>query len=481
MRSTRSKRCAVRVDILVRVSSDMQVEAGSSEVHLNRALDYCKDHGYEINEIHRLEGVSGKATWDLPESQKIRYNIETGKAQGLVFSTLDRLGRDAFELLQFERFFRSQGAALISIFDNIDTSTSDGVRYFQGLATQAEYFRRRLSESVTRGILTRQKRGEIRTRKAPFGFEKRGRKLIPHPTEAPIVRLVFALYKDLGSLSSVANALNSQGFVTSAGGRFDATGIKRILANPATKGDYFANRKAVGNKSKPTEEWVKIAVPALVSVEDWEEVQAILRLNAKPKKRTLYAYSGLLRCECGPNMYTRKDCGVKYFCRSCGNKIMATDLDLAVGEVVNSFSLDQTPANLRIDYSIEYSAKSALLLSLSESLQKAQRDIDKLFELFTNDAIDLSEFKRRKGALEQTRQEAEQKKSELEFELTATKGMEQAEKILAESLSKLKWHEIPEAQKNILMKAFVKHITINRDTIELQLLYVPKSLNPQKV
>lgn len=197
----------MRVDVWIRVSSDMQVESDSPAVHLRRSLDYCQERGHEINEIHQLDGISGGAIWDLPVAQKMRFNIETGKAQGLVFTALDRLGRDTLELLQFERFFRDHGACLISIFDNIDTSTSDGMRYFQGLAAQAEYERRKLSERVTRGILTRQKRGEIRTQKAPFGFEKKSRKLIPHPTEAPIVQLIFALYKDMGSLSGVAAAL----------------------------------------------------------------------------------------------------------------------------------------------------------------------------------------------------------------------------------------------------------------------------------
>lgn len=108
----------MRVDVWIRVSSDMQVETDSPAVHLSRALDYCRDRGYEVNEIHQLDGVSGCAIWDLPVAQKMRYNVETGKAQGLVFTALDRLGRDTLELLQFERFFRDHGACLISILSH---------------------------------------------------------------------------------------------------------------------------------------------------------------------------------------------------------------------------------------------------------------------------------------------------------------------------------------------------------------------------
>lgn len=456
----------------------MQVESDSPAVHLRRSLDYCQERGHEVNEVHQLDGVSGGAIWDLPAAQKMRYNIETGKAQGLVFTALDRLGRDTLELLQFERFFRDHGACLISIFDNIDTSTSDGMRYFQGLAAQAEYERRKLSERVTRGILTRQKRGEIRTKKAPFGYQKNNKSLVPHPIEAPIVRLAFELYKEHASLSEVARALNEQGFSTSESSPFTANNIRRILTNSAVVGNYYANRLAMGNKVKPKDQWVKIEVPALVSAEDWEQVQAILKMHSKPKRRTIYAYSGLVVCGCGERMYTRKDSGIKYFCRACCNKILASDLDMAVGEAVKSFSLDKMPAGIRVDYSIEFTAKSALLSSVTASIQKAQKEIDKLFELFTNDAINLAEFKSKKPHLEQRKQELEDQKSALEFELTEKQGEKRAEKAIKAVLTELKWNQMPDAQKNELLKAFVKDITISDATIELQLLYVPRSLNP---
>lgn len=72
-----------RVGIWVRVSSDMQVEADSPEVHLFRAQDYCKDKGFEVAEIYRLDAVSGKAIWDLSIAQGWRSNrAQAGQRAG---------------------------------------------------------------------------------------------------------------------------------------------------------------------------------------------------------------------------------------------------------------------------------------------------------------------------------------------------------------------------------------------------------------
>jgi site-specific DNA recombinase len=475
----------VRVDIWIRVSSDMQVESDSPAIHLSRAMDYCRDRGHEVNEIHQLDGVSGCAIWDLPVAQKMRFNIETGKSQGLVFTALDRLGRDTLELLQFERFFRDHGACLISIFDNIDTSTSDGMRYFQGLAAQAEYERRKLSERVTRGILTRQKRGEIFAHKAPFGYVKEQKRLYLHPVEAPIVELIFELFLQSQSTARVAKELNLRGYRTSAGKEFSYMSVSSVLRNPTMKGDHYVNRYLGRHNKKPREQWVKIEVPAIVSEEVWAKANAILKRNHKPHKKAVNAYSGLLRCHCGTVMYFRGRYGGKnkpqYFCRTCANKIQAPDLDQAIASVINSFALDQLPKEATFEISTEFEQKKRLLAGLTASVQKLEREKDKLIELFTAEALTMEEFKAKKEPLAQRLAEVDKERAALEYELNDLRGQQLAERGLKQALKSLPWNEIREQRKNEVLHTFVREITLNQDTIELQLLYVPANLKEKNV
>lgn len=474
-----------RVGLWIRVSSDMQVEADSPEVHLKRAQDYCADHGHEVIEVYRLDGVSGGAIWDLPIAQKMRYDIETGRIEGLVFTALDRLGRDTLELLQFERFFRDHGACLISVFDKIDTSNSDGLRYFQGLAAQAEYERRRLSERVTRGILTRQKRGEIFAYKAPYGYLKESKRLVIHPTEGPVVALTFDLFLKLRSTARVARELNSRGYRTSAGRPFSYVSVRAIIVNPTSKGEHYVNRYNGARAMKPKDQWVKVSIPPIVSEQVWDEANAIIKQQHKPLKKTVHAYSGLLRCHCGAPMYFRgKEMGKerpKYFCRNCPNKIKAPDLESAIGELIDSFSLDKLPKDAVFEISSEFETKKQLLSALGQTLQDLTRKKDKLVELFTHDALTITEFKERRAPIDQRIAEVEQERAALEYELTDLQGQQQAEQTIKESLSVLPWAIIAEPKKNEILRTFVREITLTQDTIELSLRYVPATLKGKSV
>lgn len=50
-----------RVGIFIRVSTDMQVQEESPEHHIKRAELYAEAKGWQVIEIYRLDGVSGKS------------------------------------------------------------------------------------------------------------------------------------------------------------------------------------------------------------------------------------------------------------------------------------------------------------------------------------------------------------------------------------------------------------------------------------
>jgi len=478
-----------KVGLWIRVSSDMQVEADSPAVHLKRAQDYAADRGWEVVEIYRLDGVSGGAIWDLPITKKMLYDIKTGRIEGLVFTSLERLGRDTLELLQFEKYFREHEASLISIFDNIDTSTSDGKRYFQGLAAQAEYERAKLSERVKRGILTRHRRGEIFTKEAPYGYrkDKERKMLVPDPVEGPVVQQMFCLYMENRSFSETARKLNASGHRTTKGNLFTNISVRRTLTDATVKGLYYANttRKVVlgtkkTRKFKPREEWIPIQVEPLISEEAWDQVQVIINGITKPKKWTAHAYSGILKCHDGNSMYFRSKRSrrekPKYFCRACSNKILADDLDQAIGRVIQAFALDRLPEDSQIESSMHTYNKESALAGVNAALQKLARETDKLVELFTADALSLADFKARKAPLDERQAALEQERAALEFEITDRDSQQLAATKIKAALNTVAWGQIQEPQKNELLRTFVKEITLDPETIRLQLLYVPVSI-----
>src|SRR5437868_11011980 len=88
-----------RIGVWIRVSTEMQVEAESPELHEKRGRYYAEAKGWHIAEIYRLEAQSGKSVMGLPETQRMIGDIKSGHITGLIFSKLARLARNTRELL----------------------------------------------------------------------------------------------------------------------------------------------------------------------------------------------------------------------------------------------------------------------------------------------------------------------------------------------------------------------------------------------
>ena len=84
-------------------------------------------------------------------------------------------------------------------------------------------------------------------------------------------------------MKATAATLNAED-VRFRGKRFHISNVYRILTSPTYAGTHQFNRRtARTGEIKPREEWVAVAVPALVTAEEFAEVQA--HLAARSPKR----------------------------------------------------------------------------------------------------------------------------------------------------------------------------------------------------
>lgn len=111
------------VGIWLRVSTEDQAKGESPETHLKRARGYAELKGWNVREVYRLDGVSGKAVMHATETQRMLDDVRRGHITALIFSKLARLARNTKELLDFSDHFRAHDADLISLKESIDTST----------------------------------------------------------------------------------------------------------------------------------------------------------------------------------------------------------------------------------------------------------------------------------------------------------------------------------------------------------------------
>ena len=243
--------------------------------------DYCKRHNATVKVMPAELDESG-GRLDRPILQEAISAVEAGRFDGIVFYNLSRLSRSTRDTIELYDRIEAAGAVAISVEENIDTSTANGVmhRNINASINQAQlensrdHFDRLRQSSVERGIWQR--------RQTPLGYDRNDdtRKLEPND-DAWKVRAVFQHRAGGESVSSIARGI---GYTTS--------GIRHILRNRVYLGEL-----TVGAYTNTA------AHPALVTLDQFNEVQRSQPRPARRRHGGAALLASLIRCAgCGHAM-----------------------------------------------------------------------------------------------------------------------------------------------------------------------------------
>jgi site-specific DNA recombinase len=421
-----------------------------------------------------------------PETQRMLADVASGHITGLVFSKLARLARNTRELLEFADIFLAQGADLISLQESIDTTTPAGRLFYTMIAAMAQWEREEIGERIAASVTVRAQLGKSLGGQAPYGYQWKDRQLIPHPEEAPIRKLVYELFLHHQRKKTVARLLTEAGHRTRTGGPFSDTTVERLLSDPTAKGERRANyttRKNDGKRwsLKPESEWVYFPVEPIVSVELWEQCNAILQDmhdgRKRPAKKPVHLFAGLAYCFCGQKMYVPSNTQ-KYICYTCRNKIPVVDLEGVFHEQLKSFffsSADITAHLEQADQTIH--EKQQVLESLDTEAQKAKREMDKLYNLYLADEISREGFGARYHPLEERMKQITDQMPRLQAEIDFLKVQYlSSDEILTEARDVYsRWPELEQVEKRRIIENILEKIVIGKEDVSMSLAYLPSS------
>ena len=129
----------------VRVSTEQQANEGVSlEAQKAKIAAWCAAHEYELVQVFVDAGISGKKMENRPELLKARAAVKKGMA--LVAYSLSRLARSTKDLIHISEEVAKKNGDLVSLSEQIDTTTAAGKMMFQMLAVLSE-FERNLTRS----------------------------------------------------------------------------------------------------------------------------------------------------------------------------------------------------------------------------------------------------------------------------------------------------------------------------------------------
>jgi len=519
------------VAFYARVSSEAQARDHTIDSQVAALKERIAADGFQIEPDHGYvdDGCSG-TNLQRPALETLRDAVASGQIERIYVLAPDRLGRrHAHQVLLIEEFRRA-GAEVVFLNRSIGGTAEDEL-LLQVQGVIAEYERAKILERVRRGRLHAARSGLISALTgAPFGYRYICRdqgggvaRFEVVEDEARIVRSIFAWVGiDRLSLREVCRRLQQMGCRGRRGLRhWSATTIRGMLDNPAYIGRAVLGRsrvvpagprlRLIRRNSRPVpsatqrvpgrrEDWIEVAVPALVDPAMFEAARAQLDENRRRKRESgrgpRWLLQGLTVCRCCGYAYYAKTSalsptdrarGKRHYYRcvgadayrlngttKCGNSTVRGDrLEQMVWDQVKA--LLQDPGRVadefrrRIGQVHDADGPPEQVARLDRQMMTLRRGIDRLIDGYAGGFIDKTQFEPRIAGLklrlsqlqDQQQVAVEAANAERELSLVISRLEDFSAKI-SRGLDRLDW----QGMRNII-HTVVRRIEIDHDSVEV--------------
>ncbi|MBE7469622.1 MAG: hypothetical protein DPW09_17795 [Anaerolineae bacterium] len=304
-----------RAVIYARISGDDSKQEGRN---LQGQLEMGRKHiikkGYElIAELPEDERkFTSGADMDLPQLKKVLEMAHNREFDVLIVREPDRLSRDLTKWIILQEELRRNGVRIeFSLIEYADTDEGELLKNFS--AVLADFERKKIIQRTIRGRQQKVKAGNVlMAGRPPYGYslgKHEGKTTLEIvESEAVIVRLVFNWYLEGASLGKIAQRLSDMHVKTPNETGRRVIRIKKMGFTEwgkSTVSKILNNETYVGTwrygKTSSKQETIPVTVPAIVTREIFEAVQAKRIQNKKEKSGRKSKFEFLLakRLTCG--------------------------------------------------------------------------------------------------------------------------------------------------------------------------------------
>jgi site-specific DNA recombinase len=437
--------------IYARVSGARQKEEQTIGSQIVECRQAAEQWGLELVEewVFADEGCSG-ASLVRPALERLRDLAAQVPVDVVICYSPDRLARKlAYQTLLIDEFHKAGSEVRFVKARKVETPEDEMLLQFQGM--MAEYERALIMERTRRGKAFRARAGMVNVLGgAPFGYRYIRRTDICEARyeivddEAQIVREIFRRYSaEQASIGELARWLTSEGIQTRTGKDcWDRSVIWAMLKNPAyigraafLKTGTTDRRPAINRQARlqgrsisrhhakfdrPKEDWITIAVPAIIDEDTFELAARRLADNRRFAARNSKEPSlllGLAACQCCGYAYYRTSTRTAkrkiyyYRClgsddyrykggRVCDNKPVRADyLDDVVWAHVSTLLADPALVQAELDRRLSEMRATNPATSegtrLERDLTRTTKAIQRLVQAYQEDLLTLDELRAR--------------------------------------------------------------------------------------
>jgi site-specific DNA recombinase len=374
------------------------------------------------------ESRSARKPSNRPQFDKLIELINAGKINGIVVWKVDRLSRNPTESGLLQQLLQDGKIQHIKSPDR-DYFPKDNALILSVETSIGNQYVRDLSDNVKRGIRAAVRAGRI-AGVAPAGYLNRqidGRKFIePDPERWPLIRKAFDEFLTGNyTVMELKQMLNEWGYIT----RWSMS--KKSGGKPISRSAMYKvlnNRRYMGIVPHPDypddpNYDVKGDFPPMITEDEYYQVQSLLGNKTRSKYAILkhFELRGLFRCgQCGCMVTAHvvpkklKDGSINkhiyYHCTRkkgpCSQKaVTEAKLFAQIDELLNKYELspqlfDWGLAAIKDIAKAEIAERDDIQKMQFVSIDEIQRQLDKLLDLATKEAISTETYKLKAEALE---------------------------------------------------------------------------------
>jgi DNA invertase Pin-like site-specific DNA recombinase len=232
MARNRTTPATTRAVAYLRVSTAHQADHGASlDAQRAKVEAYAALYDLDLVQVVVDAGASAKSL-QRDGLQRALGMLDNGDADALLVVKLDRLTRSVRDLdtLITRYFGASDGPALLSVGEQIDTRSAAGRLVLNVLASVSQWEREAIGERTRTALAHKRAQGQ-RVGQVPFGYALAddGVQLVADQDEQDVLVRVQGLRAQGVSIRGIAQRLNDDG-TPARGKRWHATTVSRLLA-----------------------------------------------------------------------------------------------------------------------------------------------------------------------------------------------------------------------------------------------------------
>jgi site-specific DNA recombinase len=233
----------------VRVSSEIQVDNTSIANQIQKLKEYAKLYDYELTKVFTDNARTGSIVEHRQAyNEMMEYIKNPNNGIGVVICfKCDRIHRKLKNLLTMIEELELLNIGFVSITENFDTSTSQGMLFLQMIGSFAEFERRTINERTKSGRIRKALDGRFAGGGIAFSYSLKDDRFEINEDEAKIVVQIFKDKASGDSLQRIADTLNNKGIKNSRVTSWHRQGIDYILKNPTYTGEFKYNGMTENN------------------------------------------------------------------------------------------------------------------------------------------------------------------------------------------------------------------------------------------